>query len=100
MALLPIAGPPLPTSHAVVDPQKLIGLAQKLSEHAAGKRVTLAMVDAVAAAEKVPRAHVYAAMAMDPNLVFAVEQETLLAVCVGGCQAQGALTNLEALLRE
>src|SRR5687767_1967793 len=99
MALLPNSGPPLPPTHKPLDPALVNRLATALASKAAGKRVTLEMVQAVAREQNAKDSEVYAAMAFNPNLVFALEQPTLIAVCVGSCQAQGAIPNLAELLK-
>jgi NADH:ubiquinone oxidoreductase subunit E len=98
MALLRNSGPPLPNTHVPMDPAKTQRLRTALAAKSAGKRVTMEMIDAVAAAESATPAEVYASMAFDPNLVFAIELPTLFAVCVGGCQSQGAIANLAKML--
>jgi NADH:ubiquinone oxidoreductase subunit E len=74
-------------------------VANTLVQLARGERVTLAMVQEAAARHAVSLEQAYAALAFNPQLVFDFQCETLLACCVGGCQAQGALDNLRELLR-
>jgi hypothetical protein len=98
MALLPNAGPPIPSTHKPIDPALTAKLAASLAARAGSGRVTMTHVDAVAAEHSATRAQTYAAMATNPNLVFDISQPTLLAVCVGGCQMQGAIPVLQKLL--
>jgi len=99
MALLPNIGPPLPVTHQALDPVLMMRLAAAVREHCAGAAVTLDAIDAVAASEKAPASHVFASIPMDPNLVLDIRDDVLIAVCVGGCQAQGAIDILDELMK-
>lgn len=98
MPLLPNQGPPVAPTHAPIPPPRMYELMQALWQRAQGARITLAMIDEVAQQHGAKPAEVYAAMAINPNLALDVSQEVLIGVCVGGCQAQGAIPNLEKLL--
>lgn len=98
MAMLPNQGPPLAATHAPIPPQRMFQLTGALRQRAQGGRVTMAIVEEVAQQESAKIAEVYAALALDPNLGFEIGQDVLIAICVGGCQAQGAIANLEKLL--
>lgn len=97
--LLPNMGGRLAATHAPVDPGTLMRLRDVLRQKSAGNKISVAMIEAIAVEEKVPRAQVLAAVATDPNLVVEMTSDVLFAVCVGGCQLQGALDNVEELLR-
>lgn len=98
MALLPNQGPPRPKTHTPMPPDLVMRLRAALLTHLAGQPATLAAIEAVAAAEKAEVAQVYATLAFDPSFVVDVSHETLIAICVGVCQEQGALDNLKRLL--
>jgi NADH:ubiquinone oxidoreductase subunit E len=85
-------------THEPIPAPEMVRLARALRTAAGGEPITLAVVARVAEEEGAPVAHVYAAMAMDPNMAPAKESDVLVAVCVGSCQAQGAVPVLEALL--
>ncbi|MEZ4272102.1 MAG: hypothetical protein R3C68_11940 [Myxococcota bacterium] len=99
MALLPNRGPPLSATHQPLDPAVQQKLKQALVDIAKGERLNMEMVQTVAQTHACSLAQVYAAMALDPNLVFDMQHDVLVAICVGACQAQGAIENLETLLR-
>jgi len=100
MALLPNAGPPLPMTHTPIPAAEMMRLARALRSAVGGEPVTVEAVSRVAEEEGAPVSHVYAAMAMDPNLAPAKVHDILVAICVGSCQAQGAIPVLEVLLEE
>ena len=93
--LLPNAGPPLPQTHQPMDPGELFRLRNSiLTKHPDGK-VTHESLQEIATTENVPPSHVYAASAVDPNIVVPITNETLFVICTGACQAQGSLENLD-----
>ena len=100
MALLPNAGPPLPTTHRPIPPSTMMELRDALVAKCDGGKVTEAIIHQVAEENGVPFCAAYAAISVDPNLVLAVKHDTLVAICVGPCQLQGAIPALEALLAE
>ena len=100
MSLLPNAGPPLAMTHQPISPAEMMRLALALRSALNGEPVSVELVERIAAAEDAPAAHVYAAMAMDPNMAPQIEHDVLVAICVGSCQAQGAIPILQTLLEE
>ena len=99
--LLPNMGPPIANTHDPIPRHELEELVPPLIE-AAGKapdgRLSPEAIDEVARQQGKARAHAWAAMALDPNLVPSITAETLFGICVGQCQLQGAIPNLERLL--
>ena len=98
MPLLPNAGPPRPRTHEPIAPAEMMRLRGALQAALAGTPATVEAVAEVARQQDVPLSHAYAALATDPNLSIDVSQPVLVAICVGVCQEQGAIPNLERLL--
>ena len=99
--LLPNMGPPIANTHDPIPRHELEELVPALLEPA-GKapqgRLSPEAIDEVARQQGKARAHAWAAMALDPNLGPSITAETLFGICVGQCQLQGAIPNLERLL--
>jgi len=100
MSLLPHAGAPLPVTHEPIPAEELNRALAALRALLGDRPATVELVQQAAQQADVSLACAYAALAFDPNLRVDASQETLIAICVGGCQQQGALANLEALLQE
>lgn len=99
--LLPNLGPPVANTHDAIDEIELRELAQALEKKASelpDGRLAPEMINSVAEQHNKPHSHAWAAMALNPNLVPAISHETLFAICLGKCQLQGAIPNLEKLL--
>lgn len=62
--------------------------------------VDRAALEAVAAKAEAPLTHVWVAAGGSPDTYWSTEHETRIDVCVGDCQAWGALPLLEALFSE
>ena len=98
MPLLPNQGPPLPATHTPIPFPEMARLKDAVRAQCPDGRVSVEAVEKVAKELGAPRAHVYVSLALDPNLVIQTGSEVLVAVCVGTCQAQGAVDNIEKLL--
>ncbi len=86
-------------THRPIELSKLMNLALAL-EDAGDDAITCDALEELAVDEGgVPRAHMYAAMVMNPELSFAREHDTAFVVCAGGCQEWGSLDVIETLLR-
>ena len=97
--LLPNQGPPLKLTHDPIPPEEMMRLRDALRTRCQDSKVTMDVIEQVASSSNAPRAHVYASAALDPNLVIDAETNVLIAICVGTCQGQGAIENLETLLK-
>lgn len=91
--------PSRPPTHQSLPLPKLMDLATALEEAADGKPLTVDQIEDVASEQGAPRAHLYAALTMNPNLQLAREHQVGFIVCAGGCQQWGSLDRLEQLLR-
>ena len=99
--LLPNLGPPAENTHDPIAETDLLDLARALEQQSKEQpngRLPPEVIDEVAQNNEQPRSHAWAAMALNPNLVPEISSETLFAICVGKCQLQGAIPNLETLL--
>ena len=96
--ILPNAGSPLPQTHTPVELPELFRLRNVILEKKPDGKISHENLKAIADTEQVPASHVYAASAVDPNIVLPLEHETLFVVCTGACQAQGALENIDKLI--
>ena len=98
MSLLRNAGPPRPVTHQRIDPLKLKDIAERLENFLDGQPTTPALMRQFSEEEGVVLSHAYAGLAVAPQIMPPIDSETLIAICVGDCQEQGALENLEELL--
>jgi len=99
--LLPNMGPPIANTHDPLPANELAELVEALREAAASLpdgRLPADTIDEIARKNNKPRAYAWAALALDPNLVPQFTSDTLFAICMGKCQLQGAVPNLEKLL--
>lgn len=99
--LLPNLGPPIANTHDPIPQDQLLQLAKALEEAAKefpDGRLPAEAIDDVAQKNGLPRTHAWAAMALNPNLIPQISNETLFGICVGQCQLQGAIPTLEKLL--
>ena len=95
-----IPSPPKNT-HEPINPMELFDLAGQLGDAADDRpdqKLTPEAIDEVARANETPRAHAWAALAVNPNLGLEMKSDTLFAICTGRCQGQGAVPLLEKLL--
>jgi NADH:ubiquinone oxidoreductase subunit E len=98
MPLLPNAGPPRPITHQAIDHQVLINLATLVETKAQGGPARMPILEEVAESENVPLSHVVASLGVNPQIIPDVDSQTLIAICVGTCQGQGAIPVLDKLL--
>jgi NADH:ubiquinone oxidoreductase subunit E len=89
-----------PVFSSAVAPEVAARVRAALAARALAGAVAPPDVDAVAAELAIPLAHAYIALGLDPTLILVPTTEVALAICVGGCQLQGALPLLEGLLVE
>jgi len=87
-------------THVPVPLQKLMNLVIDLEDVAQDGVLTADAIEDFSQDQGgVPRAQVYAAAVMNPELRFAVESDVQFVCCTGGCQEWGALDQVERLLR-
>lgn len=99
--MLPEITAPLENTHDPISPMEIFDLVSRLGDAAddlPDEKLTPEAIDEVARASGKPRAHVWAALAANPNLALQMKSDTLFAICAGQCQGQGAIPNLEKLL--
>jgi NADH:ubiquinone oxidoreductase subunit E len=87
-----------PPTHRPLELEKLVRLSIELRDVAVDGEVTPEIVEGVACDQGVPRGHVYAALAVSPDLRLRPSAAVAFTVCAGGCQQWGSLERLEQLL--
>ena len=99
--MLPDIPSPQKNTHEPISPMELFDLASELGDAAdelPNETLTPEAIDEVARANKKPRAHAWAALAVNPNLTLEMQTDTVFAICAGRCQGQGAIPVLEKAL--
>lgn len=92
-------GPARPPTHAPADMRVLMNLAMDLDDIAVDDELSPDALEEFAEERGVPRAMVYAAVALAPHLPIARRHDIAFSCCVAGCQQWGALDRIEHLLR-
>jgi NADH:ubiquinone oxidoreductase subunit E len=82
----------------VIDMSTLLRWAKELESIAAEGGVTAQELEAHAKELGVPVEDLYAALGTSTQATLALEHEQQFVVCIGGCQARGALSCVETLL--
>lgn len=82
----------------VIDMSTLLPLARKLEEISSDGVVTAQALEALAGELERPASDLYAGLGASTQVTMALEHEQQFVVCVGGCQARGALPCVETLL--
>jgi len=99
--LLPNLGSPIANTHDPIphaDQMQLLKALEEAAKQFPDGRLPPEAIDQVAKENGRPRTHAWAAIALNPNLQPQLTTDTLFALCVGQCQLQGAIPNLEKLL--
>jgi NADH:ubiquinone oxidoreductase subunit E len=91
--------PAAPPTHKPVPMQKLMNLLMELEDVAEGGVLGADAIEDCATEQGVPRAMMYAAAVLSPELRFAKESDVAFVCCAGGCQEWGAVDVIEQLLR-
>ena len=82
----------------VLDTSTLLPLARRLEELASDGVVTAGALQSLAAELGCPLEDLYAGLGASTQVTMALEHEQQFVVCVGGCQARGALPCIETLI--
>jgi NADH:ubiquinone oxidoreductase subunit E len=82
----------------VIDTRTLLQLARKLEERATNGVVAAQDLKTIASELELPVEDLYAALGTSMQTSLALEHEQQFVVCIGGCQAKGALSCVETLL--
>ena len=84
----------------LLDFQALMELSPRIRSMAVDGEVSLENLGQLAQETEMPLSHAVASLALTPDLQLKREHETLVEVCIQGCQTAGSVATLQALLTE